>query len=121
VRITLDSSEPLEDAMRVLGAMYDVQLVVSRDHEEPIENRSRTADTTTRARKASPRSKKRQSAARIATTSAGASTSRSMPSKRGRPSNAEVRSWARENGLAVSERGRLAQSVMAAYRSANSL
>ena len=29
MKVTIDSSEPLDDALRVLGALYDVTLVVS--------------------------------------------------------------------------------------------
>jgi hypothetical protein len=34
LKLTLDSSEPLEDAMRVLGAFYGVTLVVSNDEPD---------------------------------------------------------------------------------------
>ena len=95
LRLTVDSSEPLEDAIRVLGALYGVTLVVS--------NEGPGAPTSTQQLK--PRAK------RVAT----------KPQTRaaGTASNAEVRSWARHAGLAVSDRGRLPASVMTAYRSAH--
>jgi hypothetical protein len=37
----------------------------------------------------------------------------------GSPSNSELRSWARENGVAVSDRGRVPASVLTAYRNAH--
>jgi hypothetical protein len=124
VKITLDSTEPLEDAIRVVGAMYDVKLVVSRGEgaTKPVERVAAKASTTQgQTRKRLSGSKKSRSAAAASGAGgSGRSNSRSVSGAGGRPSNAEVRSWARENGLAVSDRGRLAGSVMAAYRSANS-
>lgn len=52
-----------------------------------------------------------------------AATGRSRSGGRRRRSSAvdlaSVRAWARENGIEVSERGRVAQSVIDAYREAN--
>jgi hypothetical protein len=122
VKITLDSSEPLEDAIRVLGAMYDVRLVVSGDQEatKPVEDVAAKASGTQGQTRKLSGSKKPRSAAASAAARPGRSKPRSVSVGGGRPSNAEVRAWARENGLAVSDRGRVAGSVMAAYRSANS-
>jgi hypothetical protein len=122
VKITLDSTEPLEDALRVLGAMYDVNLVVSREQDatKPVENVATKASTTHgRTRKRLSGSTKPRSAAVNPAAGSGRSKSRSASGGGGRPSNAEVRAWARENGLAVSDHGRLAGSVLAAYRSEN--
>ena len=121
VKITIDSTEPLEDAIRVLGAMYGVRLVVAGDQDatRPVED---DASKTTSARNGQARkrtgSKRTRPAAAKATARAGRSKRRSVPRASGRPTNAEVRAWARENGLTVSDRGRVAGSVMAAYLSA---
>ena len=125
MKITLDSTESLEDAIRVLGAMYGVQLVVSGD--EPgstklVEKRaSRPSATRGKARKrASAANRAQPDVAGTAAAGADRSNPKTVTGPDGSPSNAEVRSWARRNGLAVSGRGRVAGSVMAAYRSANS-
>jgi phage tail tape-measure protein len=101
LKLTVDSNEPLEDAMRVVGALYGVTLVVS--------NEGVRASEPTRQRAHKPRQR-----------STGA-----KPRKLARvesavdPNNADVRSWARRTGLTVSGRGRVPASVMAAYRSAH--
>lgn len=125
MKITLDSAEPLEDAIRVLGAMYNVQLVVSSKQEttQPVENgSSRALSASAKAPRRQRRSRRDngQSAAGGAIDSSGKSESRVVASGMASPSNAQVRSWARENGFSVSDRGRLAASVMAAYHSAKS-
>lgn len=55
--------------------------------------------------------------------SSAATGHRSRPAERRRHSSATdlsvVRAWARENGIAVSDRGRVAQSTLDAYREAN--
>lgn len=121
MKLTLDSNEPPEDAMRVVGALYGVTLVVSSDDQDAIkpatENASKPAKkapnrrsssavkkstTTAPATKANARKQQPQAASRAAST----------------PSNASIRSWARQNGLTVSDRGRVPASVMTAYRNA---
>jgi hypothetical protein len=87
VKLTLKSSEPIENAMRVVGALYGVTLMVAPEKpesEQPLESPG---------------------------------PARSL----GLASNAEVRSWARANGLTVNERGRIPASVQAAYRDAHPL
>jgi hypothetical protein len=121
VKITLDSAEPLEDAIRVLGAMYGVRLVVSssQDATRPVEDvASKRSASQVQNRKHSGSKNARSAAAKAAAGSRG-SKRRSVSGAGGRPSNAVVRAWARENGLAVSDRGRVPGSVVAAYRSAN--
>jgi hypothetical protein len=124
VKITLDSTEPLEDAIRVLGAMYDVTLVVSQGQvaTAPLENGSSTSSSTpvqSPKKQRRSRSDKRDSTAGSPAATSAESGLRSVSKVSGRPSNADVRTWARENGLTVSDRGRLAGSVLAAYQSAN--
>jgi hypothetical protein len=121
LKLTLDSSEPLEDAVRVLGALYGVTLVVSSHQHDPSE------PDTNGARKPSngPKAARRKPAAARKARPAASTNARSASSKRGSsprsagsPSNAEVRSWARQHGFTVSDRGRLPASVLAAYRNA---
>jgi hypothetical protein len=132
LKLTLDSSEPLADAMRVLGALYGVTLVVSPDEQDATKPGRKTASTPSRKSASKPAGSKRTarrapSAARkappvVRSTEAAAARSEQKTARRsaGSLSNAEVRSWARQNGLTVSNRGRLPASVMTAYRNAQS-
>lgn len=125
MKITLDSTEPLEDAIRVLGAMYGVQLMVSTDQNGVRRTETDSGSESIPADKAAQRQGRSRSRGRRPAAGGGAPRSakaeaRSVASPAGRPSNAQVRTWARENGMAVSDRGRLAGSVIAAYRTANS-
>jgi hypothetical protein len=132
MKLTLDSTEPLEDAMRVLGALYGVTLVVSPDEKSGTRSANSTASTPQRKSASKPASgQKRVNSARSATKkvravapSAKAATPRSRQRTAQRSvdasSNAEVRSWARQNGFTVSDRGRLPASVVTAYRNAKS-
>ena len=116
VQITIDSKEPLADALRVVGALYGVTLVVA-DNETSDKEPTRQPTATPRKRTAA-----RKNAAKRAR-AAGARSRRSPKSRAVEaaeaPSNAEVRSWARANGFAVSDRGRVPTSVMTAFRNAH--
>lgn len=101
MKVTIDSGEPLDDALRVVGALYDVQLVVAET----------SAEKPRRSRKA-PRAS--ASAPRGGAGKRGAAARSSAP-----VSTLELRSWARQNGFTVSERGRVATQVIAAYRAAH--
>ena len=116
LRLSIDSTDPLEDAIRVLGAMYNVTLVT------PSNNTAKKASasakrvptaTTKRGRKATTGSrtprKKSVEAPVIESTQAAA----------GRVGTAELRSWAREHGFTVSDRGRIPAAISAAYNQAS--
>jgi hypothetical protein len=130
LKLTLDSTEPLEDAMRVLGALYGVTLVVSPAEQDGTRSASATASKPSRKSASKPASSQKmvnsaRSAAKKAqpvasSTRAGKPRSKQKTPQRsvGASSNAEVRSWARRNGFTVSDRGRLPASVVTAYRNA---
>jgi hypothetical protein len=112
VKVTIDSSEPLEDAVRVLGALYQVTLVVS-----PAADSRRAPGA-------------RGSVATTSRTAPSAATPTARPKradrrrKRGRTQaapldNAEVRSWARTQGYSIADRGRLPRDVIQAYQEAH--
>lgn len=114
MKVTIDSSESLESAIRVLGAMYDVTLTVATEAASPVQ-KSRTT------RKASSSS----SAKRVRTAKPkGAAASTKGPV---RPSGmtaasvsaSELRSWARANGYEVSNHGRLPGTLAKAYHEAH--
>jgi len=118
LRLTLDSSEPLEDAMRVLGALYGVTLVVSPDDQDATSTARKTASTPGKKSANKPAGNKKT--VNRAPTDAKKARPEQKTARRsaGASSNAEVRSWARRNGLTVSDRGRLPASVVTAYRNA---
>jgi hypothetical protein len=113
VKVTIDSGEPLQDTLRVVGALYDVQLVVS---EEP----DARAGSTPAAPVTAKRSRPRKPARARSSATPGPAGRRSAAAKSAAPvSTLELRSWARQNGFTVSERGRVATKVIAAYRAAH--
>ncbi len=94
--MTIDSSEPLEDALRVLSAVYQVTLTVGSSAEP------RRGATVARKPRGNARRRKR-----------GRTQVEPV-------SNAELRSWAREQGYTVADRGRLPREVVQAYQGAHS-
>lgn len=58
-------------------------------------------------------------AARKVRASAGRSSRTASPRSRSRSDLSEIRAWAKESGLDVSERGRIAQSLQDAYDAAH--
>lgn len=104
MKLPVDSTEPLEDVLRVLGALYDVELVIAADRTAmPSEagpgqvvriskQRSRTRSSTARIRGGKSRVQR-------ATTTAKDNFSRSARVA----ANAEVRAGAQQNGMNVSD------------------
>lgn len=126
MELTVDSTEPLEDAMRVLGALYGVTLAVSPDGQDVSGGDGATSQPVETPRKVNRRSsatKKARTAASGANADTKADAGESKPGSAtrsgGSPTNAEVRSWASRNGITVSERGRIPASVRTAFRNAN--
>jgi nucleoid-associated protein Lsr2 len=109
--VTIDSSEPLADALRVIAALYDVDLA----EVAPGAVQVAPEDGQTTSRRSSA------AAAKTSQRRAAAST-RSSSTRRGRSaqkrpvaSSSEIRAWARENGYAVSDRGTLPASLKSAF------
>ena len=113
MRLTLDSSEPLQDAIRVLGALYGVTLVVANHGSVPNEP---TQQPTSRPKRSATQPR---NGAGVAHAVAKRSRRGTAASSAAAASNAEVRAWARQAGVTVSDRGRVPESVMSAYRSAH--
>ena len=110
MRISIDSTDSLDDVIRVVEAAYNVTLTVSTTKEG-----SATAP---------PAMSPKGGAGSRAATAKGA---QAKSNRRGRPaqhvakvSNEVLRSWARENGHTVSDRGRIPKAVVAAHRDAQS-
>ena len=98
VQLTIDTSQPLEDVLRVLGAMYNVGITVE-PAPEPTPSPTRTT-----ARRATARRR----AGRTPVRSHG-TTSRSGAS------SAEIRAWAVANGFDVGTKGRIPRAVVDAF------
>jgi hypothetical protein len=124
VRVTIDSTEPLDEVLKVLGAMYGVTLAVSdadpgtvpppvADTDTPPPSSATeegTAPPSSPAAEETPTPRRRRPSRRRAP--------REGRTARDRVDNAEIRSWARENGYTVSDRGRVPATIVAAYREA---
>lgn len=97
LKVTLYSSDPLEDALRVVGALYGVSLhAAAADGMSPVVPAARTRS---RGRAAAAATAPRKRAARAAV---------STPT-------ADLRRWAKAAGYQVNDRGPLPADVVAAH------
>jgi hypothetical protein len=124
LKLTLDSSEPLEHAMRVVGALYGVTLSLSSDGQEATKPAKKNSGKPANAKKRTAR--KKTSATRKALPVAAAADAEPTQEEQavalgsaGSPSNADLRTWARHNGFTLSDRGRVPAAIVTAYRSAH--
>jgi nucleoid-associated protein Lsr2 len=117
MKVTIDSTEPLADALRVIGALYNVTL-------------AEVDQTAAPGTQASSEGTSRRSGAATNGSSRGAATKKSTrrppAPKRTRSSRnaasvstADIRKWALANGHTVSSRGTLPAEVRAAYAAAH--
>jgi len=104
MKLTVDSDEPLERVLEVVGSLYGVRLSIDgvpAGPARPSSGRARTATRPTRGRR-----------------SAKKAVAKRSPARRGRGAAADpaaVRAWAREQGLPVRERGRVPAEIVQAY------
>lgn len=116
MKVTIDSSEPLSDALRLVGALYNVSL--ARVDEDPAAVNAKTARVSRRS-SANGNGSGRKTAKKP-TTRTGANNRAAR--KRGASptaSTSEIRQWAKDTGQAVSSRGTLPAAVKAAYAAAH--
>jgi hypothetical protein len=102
VQLTIDSSEPLADVAKVVGALYGVELVVADGSEPPAPSRR---------------------GGRSGASSRSGRSSRRSRSPRGQAAKVDakvVRQWAVSQGMTVSSRGQLSRAVLDAYAASNS-
>ena len=104
MEVTLDSHEPLADALRVISSMYGVTLTITLTTADG----SSAADIATRPSKRAPSKKSTATNRRGTKTAVGARVDPKL-----------IRQWAWENGHEVNARGSLPASVRDAYRAAN--
>jgi hypothetical protein len=117
MKVTIDSAEPLADALRVVGALYNVTLADIGEGTQlgRSEDMANTSGPSAKAngrpsRRATARKPGRRAAARKPRQSATKSTS---------ASTSEIRAWALASGHTVSDRGTLPAAVKAAYAEAH--
>jgi hypothetical protein len=122
MRLTIDSTEPLDEVIKVLGAMYGVTLVISNAETgtapppvadidtPPPAAEDKTAPLSSPAAEETPTPRRKRPSRRRAP--------RAGRTARDRVDNAAIRAWARENGYTVSDRGRVPAIIVAAYREA---
>jgi len=121
LKLTIDSAESLEDTLRVVGALYNVTLEVSPNgtagqgsSRGTRRETSASARPTRGARGSGPGRSAKGGAGKKAT----GRRARTRSGVDGQVSIATVRSWARENGYTVADRGRVPSEVVTAYRDA---
>ncbi len=114
LKVTIDSTEPLADAIRVIGALYNVNLAqVSAATDDTTTVRvAQRRPTRPVAAKPSPRTP-----AKTVKTSSARTTGSSRRSET--VSSSDVRAWAAANGHTVSNRGTLPGAIKAAYAEAH--
>lgn len=94
------------------GVSYEIDL----NDDNAAKLRDSLATWVGHARRVAGRSTGRR---RSSSSSSSSSSASSSGSAKGGTDTAAVRAWARENGYEVSERGRIAADVLAAYEAAN--
>ena len=113
LKVTIDSTEPLADAIRVIGALYNVDLAQVADTDETT-TMAAAQDQSAGPGTAKPSRRRRPKTSPVSSPSG---------SGRGRPKSTadsrEVRAWAVANGHSVSDRGTLPAAVKAAYAKAH--
>jgi hypothetical protein len=106
VQLTIDSAEPLDRVLAVIGALYGVELTTP---ELPA----------AKARSVSAIAAEKAAAARTPR-SRSATTRRPRRASATKPDPASVRAWAKANGHDVNDRGRVPAGVTDAYVAAGS-
>jgi Lsr2 len=109
MQLTIDSTEPLDHVLRVVESLYGVQLSATAKPTAVKAARSAGAGS---AKPRPPRS----GAAR-GTAKPSAPTKRSTSRNAAKTDPAIIRNWARANGHAIRDRGRVPATILAAYKS----
>jgi len=112
LKVTIDSTEPLADAIRVIGALYNVNLA-----QVPADDTTTTTADAAQDQPLDAATAKPSRNSRAKTTSAPTRTSRRRRTTAANSS--DVRAWAVANGHAVSNRGTLPAAIKTAYAQAH--
>jgi hypothetical protein len=117
MKVTIDSAEPLADALRVVGAVYDVTLAQVDD--TPVLGAAAGNTRTSRRSATSTNGSSRRTATSKSTQRAGTPKSQRSSRKATTVSTSDIRKWAQAHGHAVSGRGTLPAKVKTAYAEAH--
>lgn len=133
MQLTIDSTESLSRVLQVVGSLYGVELAVVPAAEsaaavesgalESAAPESSPAPAVAGGRGRRGARGRRKPAAKPAAKPKGARATDKPGRRRSRGAAADmtaVREWARGNGFQVSDRGRVSNTVLDAYRQANS-
>ena len=117
MKVIIDSAEPLADALRVVGALYNVTLAeVGEGTQSGIPRVS--ASTSGPAATANGKPSRRATASKAGRRAAARKPSRSAK-KATSVSTSDIRAWALASGHKVSDRGTLPAAVKSAYAEAH--
>ena len=105
------SSDPIEEALRVVGSLYGVRIEVSANETRAV---TEVVVPSRRGSRGSSRPRVRAQGGATARTPRKRSTRASAATP-----TADLRVWARENGHSVNDRGPLPAEVLAAYTAAH--
>jgi len=123
MQLTIDSTEPLDRVLKVVSSLYGVELAVVSTSEQPAgESAARQKPSTPRAQTRRTAKKSAPAAAPVRKTATGnGKTATGNGGSRQSPVNdlGAVRSWARANGFQVSDRGRVSNAVLQAFKAGN--
>jgi nucleoid-associated protein Lsr2 len=104
MHITIDSRDPLDQALRVVGALFGVSLTVE-PNADAVAAASGSSNGGQRKRGVRRRAKAAKTTQRSGRRAVAAPADQSV-----------VRTWAREQGLQVSDRGRVPNAILEAYQ-----
>jgi Lsr2 len=130
MQLTVDSAEPLEKVLRVVGTFYGVELEIAGAARIPAsKSTAKSTSTSTSTSKSAPKPASKSVAKSApakaaagrakrgtAKTAAPQAARRSRRSKAAVVAPADVRAWARANGHAVKDRGRVPAAVLEAFQ-----
>jgi hypothetical protein len=118
MQLKVDSTEPLENVLSVVGAMYGVELsVVSPAAPGLAPAPAAVVGTVSRN---NTRKRPARTAKKASRKKASAAPEGGRRGRRRAVDSADVRAWARANGHAVKDRGRVPAAVLSAYRESGS-
>lgn len=115
MKVTIDSTEPLADALRVIGALYNVTLTTSDTTTGDKERETAPSPQRPAGSNRKPRPATKERSSRRPETVTSKRAKRQVSSV----SISEIRRWAKDNGHAVRSRGTLPASVRSAYADAH--
>ena len=117
MKVTIDSTEPLADALRVIGALYNVTL--AEVDETPDLGTAASTTRTSRRSATSTNGSSRRAGTRRSTQHTGAPARKRSSRKAATVTTSDIRKWALASGRAVSSQGPLSAEVKAAYAQAH--